>query len=61
MSMIFSLDRMDIFSSLDIGLQRAMHTLFEEPDMDIVTMESKAEHWQPYRSIASLYLFKLVD
>jgi DNA-3-methyladenine glycosylase II len=61
MFMIFSLGRMDIFSSLDVGLQRGMRILFDEPDMDLATMEIKAERWQPYRSIASLYLWKLVD
>lgn len=61
MFMIFSLGRMDIFSSLDVGLQRGMRILFNDPDMDIETMEAKAERWQPYRSIASLYLWKLVD
>ncbi len=61
MFMIFSLGRMDIFSSLDVGLQRGMRILFDDPEMDIATMEAKAERWQPYRSIASLYLWKLVD
>ena len=61
MFMIFSLGRMDIFSSLDIGLQRGMRILFDDPDMDLATMEIKAERWQPYRSIASLYLWKIVD
>ncbi len=61
MFMMFSLGRMDIFSSLDIGLQRGMRTLFDDPEMDLVTMELEAERWKPYRSIASLYLWKLVD
>ncbi len=61
MFMIFSLGRTDIFSSLDIGLQRGMRILFDDSEMDIPTMEAKAKRWQPYRSIASLYLWKLVD
>lgn len=61
MFMMFSLGRMDIFSPLNIGLQRGMRILFDDPEIDLTTMEIKAERWQPYRSIASLYLWKLVD
>jgi len=61
MFMMFSLGRMDIFSPLDIGLQRGMRILFDDPEMDLATMEVEAERWQPYRSIASLYLWKIVD
>jgi len=61
MFMMFSLGRMDIFSPLDIGLQRGMRILFDDPEMDLATMEIEAKRWQPYRSIASLYLWKLVD
>jgi len=61
MFMMFPLGRMDIFSPLDVGLQRGMRILFNDPDMNTVTMEKEAERWQPYRSVASLYLWKIVD
>jgi len=61
MFMIFSLGRMDIFSSLDVGLQRGMRILFGEQASDLKSMEKLAERWQPYRSIASWYLWKVVD
>ncbi|TQV70942.1 DNA-3-methyladenine glycosylase 2 family protein [Aliikangiella marina] len=61
MFMIFSLGRMDIFSPLDVGLQRGMRSLFGEEAIDLSTMEKLAERWSPYRSVASWYLWKIVD
>jgi len=61
MFMIFSLGRIDIFSPLDVGLQRGMRMLFGEQLTDLKHMEELAERWRPYRSIASWYLWKLVD
>jgi len=61
MFMIFSLGRIDIFSPLDVGLQRGMRHLFGDKAHDLAAMEKLAERWQPYRSIASWYLWKIVD
>lgn len=62
MFMIFSLGRMDIFSVLDVGLQRAMRILFgDKKAHDLAAMAKLAERWQPYRSVASWYLWKVVD
>lgn len=61
MFMIFALGRIDIFSSLDVGLQRGMQVLFGEHAYDLSAMETLAERWSPYRSIASWYLWKVVD
>ena len=61
MFMIFSLGRMDIFSPLDVGLQRGMKVLFGDKASDLAAMEVLAERWSPYRSIASWYLWKIVD
>ena len=61
MFMIFSLGRMDIFSALDVGLQRGMRHLFGDAASDLATMEQLATRWQPYRSVASWYLWKIVD
>ncbi len=61
MFMIFSLGRIDIFSPLDVGLQRGMRVLFGNLAIDLKAMEKLAERWQPYRSIASWYLWKVVD
>lgn len=61
MFMIFSLGRMDIFSISDVGLQRGMRILFGEQAVDLITMEKLAERWQPYRSVASWYLWKVAS
>jgi len=61
MLMIFSLGRMDVFSSRDVGLQRGMRHLFGEKADTLVQMGKLAERWQPYRSVASWYLWKIVD
>ena len=61
MLMIFSLGRMDVFSSQDIGLQRGMKSLFGKKASSLPAMEKLAERWQPYRSVASWYLWKIVD
>ncbi|TQV89248.1 DNA-3-methyladenine glycosylase family protein [Aliikangiella coralliicola] len=61
MFMIFSLGRMDVFSVLDVGLQRGMRILFGDEACDLQAMTTLAERWQPYRSVASWYLWKVVD
>ncbi len=61
MLMIFALGRMDIFSVRDIGLQRGMKHLFGDKASTLSAMEKIAERWRPYRSIASWYLWKIVD
>ncbi len=62
MFMIFVLGRIDIFSYLDVGLQRGMKQLFgEDKAHSLEAMEKLAERWQPYRSIASWYLWKVID
>ncbi|HID83131.1 MAG TPA: DNA-3-methyladenine glycosylase 2 family protein [Chromatiales bacterium] len=61
MLMIFSLGRTDIFSSQDIGLQRGMKSLFGKKASSLPAMEKLAERWRPYRSVASWYLWKIVD
>ena len=58
MFMIFSLGRIDIFSPLDVGLQRGMRFLFGDELTDLEQMAKIAQRWQPYRSIASWYLGK---
>jgi DNA-3-methyladenine glycosylase II len=62
MFLMFTLDRPDVFAPDDVGLQRAMQRLY-----DWETLPSKkvliahAERWQPYRSVASLHLWQLLD
>lgn len=59
MFMMHALGRIDVFSSLDVGLQRGMQMLFGEEASDLEAMDKLALRWQPYRSVASWYLWRL--
>ncbi len=59
---IFCIGRLDVFSSKDAGLRAAMNNL------DMVSKDSYweeydkyAKRWSPYKTIASLHLWKTVD
>ncbi|MFB6122927.1 MAG: DNA-3-methyladenine glycosylase [Haloferacaceae archaeon] len=53
----FCLGRPDVFPVEDLGIRRAMQDLFD-PDMTRGAMRDRAEAWRPYRSVASLYLWR---
>ena len=62
MFLIFSVGRVNVLSIGDAGLQRAVKWLFEMEDRpDGKYLEQHAERWNPYRTIASLYLWKAID
>jgi DNA-3-methyladenine glycosylase II len=62
MFLIFSLKRLNVFSNGDLGLRKAVQKLYglkelpKEKEMDQYT-----EKWEPYKTVASLYLWKWVD
>ncbi|OJH19277.1 hypothetical protein BLX88_08785 [Bacillus obstructivus] len=63
MFLIFSLGRLDVLSLLDIGLQRGVKWLYsvsKESDGKKL-LEEKGKAWAPYQSIASLYLWEVVN
>jgi DNA-3-methyladenine glycosylase II len=60
MQLMFGLARPDVFPVEDLGIRRGMEALFTE-EMDRAEMRTRAERWRPYRSYATLYLWKLVD
>lgn len=57
MFLIFGLKRPDVLSLGDVGLQRAARLLFGEDE----SLEAIGTRWQPYRSIASWYLWQSLD
>lgn len=59
MFLIFVLGREDVFPVGDLGIRKAMEELYGE--MSRSEMREKAEDWRPYRSLASLYLWRVVD
>lgn len=59
MFLIFSLGRPDVLAVGDYGLQTAMKRLYDLPDLPkAATMREIGEPWRPYRSYASLYLWR---
>ena len=59
---IFCMGNLDIFTSKDAGLRLAMNnTGMIKPESDWIQYDIHAEKWSPYRTIASLHLWKLVD
>lgn len=62
MFLIFSLARPDVLAVADYGLQVAMKRLY---NLDSIpkpaAMREIAEPWRPYRSYASLYLWRVLD
>lgn len=57
MFLIFAMGHPDIWSSGDLGLRKAVQTLFTA-DADGSQI---AERWRPFRSLASLYLWEFSD
>lgn len=62
MYLLFALGRPDVFSTGDLGLRRSAERLFElERDADPWEILDRVEIFRPYRSLASLYLWRMGD
>jgi DNA-3-methyladenine glycosylase II len=60
MQLLFSLARPDVFPVEDLGIRRAMESIYGD-DLTREEMVEIAERWRPYRSYASLYLWRSRD
>ena len=61
MFLMFSLARPDVFAVGDYGLQVALKRLYDLPDLPKPAhMRELGEPWRPYRSYASLYLWRSI-
>ncbi len=58
MQLLFSLGRPDVFPVGDLGVRKGMRMLFDE-ELTRDEMVLEAERWAPYRSYATLYLWRL--
>ena len=59
---IFSIGKLDVFLSKDAGLRLAMNNAsMVKPESDWKKYDEYAEKWSPYKTIASLHLWKTVD
>jgi len=63
MFLIFTLLREDVFPIGDLGIRRGMERFIFSPDETPTKaqMTERAEIWKPFRSVASLYLWKGTD
>lgn len=62
MFMIFSLGRQDILALDDVGLQRAVKWLYQLGDIsNSADLLAYGELWKPSRTIASLYLWEVIN
>lgn len=61
MFLMFSLAREDVFPADDLGIKKAISKLYGTKDISQKNLDKFAERWRPYRSYASLYLWKSID
>jgi DNA-3-methyladenine glycosylase II len=64
MLLIFDLGRLDVFPTKDLGIQQAMVQLYdleEKGSALLKRMELISKAWQPYRSVATRYLWAWKD
>lgn len=60
MFLMFSLGRKDVFPNDDLGIRKTMKILLKK-DIEPKDMAKFAERWRPYRTVASWYLWKILD
>jgi DNA-3-methyladenine glycosylase II len=60
MQLLFAFGRPDVFPVGDLGIRQGMETLFDA-EMSRSTMVERAERWRPYRSYATLYLWRVEE
>jgi DNA-3-methyladenine glycosylase II len=62
MFLIFHLRRPDVLPVGDLGVRRAVQLAYGMEDLpSAAELERIAERWRPYRSLASLYLWRSLD
>lgn len=62
MFLIFTLHRLDIFPSTDLGIRKAIQVAYDLDQLpkpnDLMAMSNR---WRPYRTVATLYFWRTVD
>ncbi|WP_226010003.1 DNA-3-methyladenine glycosylase family protein [Halomicrobium salinisoli] len=60
MQLMFALGREDVFPVGDLGIRKGMRNVVD-PDLTRAEMVDYSERWSPYRTYASLYLWRAQD
>ena len=62
MILIFKLGRKDILPLNDVGVLKGYDRLFNNTNnQSILSIENISKKWEPYRSYATIYLYKAAD
>lgn len=62
MFLIFTLNRMNVLPTGDLGIKKGFKSLFGLKKLPgDRKMQKLSENWKPYRTIATLYLWKVAD
>ncbi len=59
MFLMFSMRRRDVFPVDDLGVRKGMKGIFGVEE--VPKMIERAERWRPYRSVASVYIWRALD
>ena len=62
MFLMFTLNRPDVFPVTDLGVQKGFQHYYKLSDIPVpVQMLKKSEKWAPYRTVVSLYFWRLLE
>ena len=62
MFLMFTLNRPDVFPVTDLGIQKGFQYYYKLSDVPApVQMLKKSEQWTPYRTVVSLYFWRLLE
>jgi DNA-3-methyladenine glycosylase II len=62
MFLMFTLNRLDVFPTGDLGVQKGFKIYFKLKELPSAKeMLLRSELWRPYRTIMSIYFWKVVD
>jgi len=62
MFLMFTLQRSDVMPFSDLGVQKGFMNYYQLDKLpDLLFMQEKSKSWSPFRTIAAIYLWHLVD
>ena len=62
MFLMFTLHRLDVFPVLDLGIKKGFSRLYQTDELcSDEFMLKESQKWKPYRTIASMYLWRILD